>query len=586
MKRESGDNFLEIMQEGSLIGKYRIESYLGGGGAGRVYRAVQGGPGGFNRAVAIKTMRHGVCREEELRQIFAREARIIGLFSHRNIVQVYDFAVESDDYYLVMEFIDGLTLRQLLARAQQKPPLRLRLHLAHEIAQGLKYAHQLRDQDGELLGVIHRDIKPANIMISTQGEVKITDFGLAKLANDVGDRLSRIGTVRGTPGYMSPEQKKGGIISQATDIYSFCAVLWELFCFQSLSQLYRGQQKRLEDLLDAEMIDVPDLPALELLLRRGFHPDPRQRPDAIQMAENLRTILHQHSSKGVTTDANDELATLVRQLQSEVPSEKNAQSMFVTPTVDVAAHAKPQAAFAALNVDFDISTSPEDHLPPLLEVGSSIALPSRLSAMEPPKVEERTKITQEGKQNLSTEKSSMTRLKKNRWPLAIFILLTTIGLAGAALWTSGRFHASLLTSSIPVSVDARTESSSQTTLDARIERAALTVTPLLDKEISSPHTMTTQTRTKSTRPKHFSASAPPHPSAAAKSGFISVNAAPWAKVFLDGQSIGLTPLLNYPVSAGGHQLKLLGPNGRVAKRRVIVPADGHLNLGLQPFENE
>ena len=195
------------------IGKYRIERELGRGAMGVVYKAFDPV---VERAVAIKTIRLDVENAEELITRLRREAKSVGQLEHQNIVTLYDAGESSGLFYLAMQFIQGETLQDRITR-QKWFTLKEVLEVFEQVCTGLDYAHQR--------GVIHRDIKPANIMITNDGVVKLTDFGIAKVA---GTGTTSTGMVMGTPSYMSPEQALGKQLDGRSDIFSLGSMLYEM----------------------------------------------------------------------------------------------------------------------------------------------------------------------------------------------------------------------------------------------------------------------------------------------------------------------------------------------------------------------
>lgn len=197
------------------IGKYDIVEELGRGGMGVVYKAHDPVIG---RDVAIKLILEEALRNPVVSERFYREARSAGRLSHDNITIIYDVNEEDGKPYLVMELLDGLSLRELMDRPEPLP-LAQKLDIAAQICQGLNYAHRH--------GIIHRDIKPDNVQVLENGRVKLMDFGIARIADDA-SKLTKTDTSIGTPKYMSPEQIKGGELDGRSDIFSFGVLLYEL----------------------------------------------------------------------------------------------------------------------------------------------------------------------------------------------------------------------------------------------------------------------------------------------------------------------------------------------------------------------
>ena len=195
------------------IGKYEVEGIIGRGGMGVVYKAVDPQIGRF---VAIKMITAGFSGHPDLLRRFYREAHSTGSLQNPNIVTVFDLGEQDGNPYLVMEYLEGISLESILS-ARRPLSMIAKLKIILDVCHGLSYAHQR--------GVIHRDIKPANIMVSDEGTVKIVDFGIAHM----GDKgVTRTGQVVGSLSFMSPEQLEGKIIDARTDIFSTGVVLYEL----------------------------------------------------------------------------------------------------------------------------------------------------------------------------------------------------------------------------------------------------------------------------------------------------------------------------------------------------------------------
>jgi serine/threonine-protein kinase len=210
-----------------IIGKYRLKERLGVGGMAEVFRAEVIGAGGFHRTVALKRILPQYLAREDFQKMFIDEARICASLTHANLVQIFDFDRARDGtYYLAMELIEGVDLRRLTdALAGGPMPPTLALLIASEVLKGLAYAHE-RVVKGEPLGLIHRDVTPQNILLSWAGEVKLSDFGLAKAKM----RLSQTqpGIIKGKFAYLAPEQLEGPDFDHRVDIFSLGVVLWEM----------------------------------------------------------------------------------------------------------------------------------------------------------------------------------------------------------------------------------------------------------------------------------------------------------------------------------------------------------------------
>lgn len=203
--------------EATKLGRYNIQSELGRGAMGVVYKATDTA---LERTVAIKTVNMSLEKDgaEKYEARFYQEARAAGSLNHPNIVTVYDVGKEANIAYMAMEFIEGVELRSLLVEGRALPVSQA-VSIAVQVAEGLAYAHEH--------GVVHRDIKPANIMVLSDGPVKITDFGIARM-RAAADELTQTGMMLGSPKYMSPEQVIGKRADHRSDIFSLGVILYEM----------------------------------------------------------------------------------------------------------------------------------------------------------------------------------------------------------------------------------------------------------------------------------------------------------------------------------------------------------------------
>jgi serine/threonine-protein kinase len=217
-----------------LAGRYRLLATLGRGGMADVYLGAAAGPAGFNKLVVIKRLRGG-SDDLGLVEMFLDEARLAARLNHPNIVHTYEVDASPDGYLLVMEYLEGQSMRRmakaLRARDGRFDPV-LAAHLISEVLEGLQYVHEMRDYDGSPLGIVHRDVSPQNLFVTYDGTVKVLDFGIAKGALNVTDTQS--GVLKGKVSYMAPEQINGDAVDRRADIFSAGVVLWELLTGEKL----------------------------------------------------------------------------------------------------------------------------------------------------------------------------------------------------------------------------------------------------------------------------------------------------------------------------------------------------------------
>lgn len=211
------------------FGKYFLIDKLATGGMAEIYKAKTFGVDGFEKLLAIKRILPHCSEDKEFIDMLVDEAKLSVLLSHTNIVQVYDLGKVGDDYFISMEFINGINLRELLTRLKEKGEKfseELVVYIISEVCKGLDYAHSKKDAEGNPLNIVHRDISPQNILLSFEGEVKIVDFGIAKAAMNISHTMA--GILKGKISYMSPEQALGKPIDRKTDIFSTGLMLYEL----------------------------------------------------------------------------------------------------------------------------------------------------------------------------------------------------------------------------------------------------------------------------------------------------------------------------------------------------------------------
>jgi serine/threonine-protein kinase len=270
---------------GKRLGRYIIEEPIGGGGMADVFKALDPD---LNRLVAIKQMRAGLSKAEEFRARFLREAQAVATLRHPNIVQIYDFGLQDNHYYMVMEFIEGYNLKEYLDQLQaagQTLPWMEGVSIAAQVAQALDYAHQR--------GMLHRDVKPTNILLTNEGGVFLADFGLVRLLGQTD--LTQAGGIVGTLAYMAPEQIMGEKeeMDYRADIYALGCVVYEMITGQPLFEPTALLATHFETNLPSPGLLVSSLPeAASQVILKALAINPAERPSsASQFIEDLRQAL-------------------------------------------------------------------------------------------------------------------------------------------------------------------------------------------------------------------------------------------------------------------------------------------------------
>ncbi len=274
--------------------RYERLFLLGSGGMASVHLALAVGPKGFNRLVVVKSMHAELSAQEETRRMFLAEARLSARLNHPNVLQVSEVVEAPEGILLVMEYLEGLALSQVLRAGYEEFTLAMRVRTICEVLAGLHYAHELADYDGKPLGIVHRDVSPQNVIITYDGRVKLLDFGIAKATNS---EHTQAGVIKGRIAYMPAEQLTGGRVDRRTDVYAMGCLLWETVAG---SRLWANQSER-EILSNVIYGRLPALssrvqvdPELEAIVTRATALEPSERyPDA----ESMRAALEQYLSR-------------------------------------------------------------------------------------------------------------------------------------------------------------------------------------------------------------------------------------------------------------------------------------------------
>lgn len=302
---------------GTPIGKYVVRRKLAEGGMAEIFLCKATGAEGFEKEVVIKRVRPALAHDEQFVEMFISEAQLASRLNHPNVVQIYDFAKHEDTYYLAMEYIRGASLYDVRKRAREMMaamPVALAAQLCMEVARGLHHAHKLTDRTGRALKLVHRDVTPHNILLSFDGAVKLTDFGIAK----AGNKLSQAGSLKGKFAYMSPEQSRGDDIDARSDIFALGIVLWELLTggrlFEADSDVALLRVVQTRAIVPPRRLN-PDVPeALDRIVIKALDRDVANR---FQTAQELERALWQVVAASAGTAEDTDLAAYLRHLYPE-----------------------------------------------------------------------------------------------------------------------------------------------------------------------------------------------------------------------------------------------------------------------------
>ncbi|MGO4887829.1 Stk1 family PASTA domain-containing Ser/Thr kinase [Anaerobacillus sp. MEB173] len=309
-----------------LNGRYEILETIGGGGMANVYKAMDII---LDRHVAVKVLRPQFSDDDEFIKRFHREAQAATSLSHPNIVNIFDVGEEDNLYFIVMEYVEGPTLKQLI---QQKGSLPLEdiVHIMSQIASAISHAHANQ--------IIHRDIKPHNILISRDGDAKVTDFGIARAMTSA--TITHTNSVMGTVHYLSPEQARGGLVNTKSDIYSLGIVLYEMVTGKvpfSGDSAVSIAIKHLQSEIPSPKFIHPELPqSIENIILKATAKDPFHRYEsAIEMEQDLQTALDPeriNEAKFIIPN-DDEEATKAIPIIKEEMFENDEETKVITPSL-------------------------------------------------------------------------------------------------------------------------------------------------------------------------------------------------------------------------------------------------------------
>ncbi len=323
----------------SAFGKYLLIERIATGGMAEVFKAKSFGFGGFEKIVAIKRIHPHLSLDQEFVNMFIDEARIASNLTHPNIVQIFDLGKIDESYFIAMEYVDGITLEKFIAmELQPKEKMLLSCYIIREIARALDYAHTKTAPDGSPLNIVHRDISPQNVLLSEDGIIKLTDFGVAKARL----RISRTepGMTKGKYPYMSPEQVTGKEIDHRSDIFSLSVLFYEMLT-QRMAFDGKTEFEIMESIKKCEYVMPRKLNSLipeeiERIIVKGLQKNPEQRfNSAGAMALSLSDFL----SKNDFSEPQESLKRLVKKIKGK---KADAQDEKVNASTMVLMRAKPK----------------------------------------------------------------------------------------------------------------------------------------------------------------------------------------------------------------------------------------------------
>jgi serine/threonine protein kinase len=531
---------------GSQIGKYIVQRKLAEGGMAEIFLASSFGPEGFEKQVIIKRIRAGLAGDPSFVKMFVSEARLVSQLNHSNIVQIFDFDRHEDTFYIAMEYVRGVSLAQAHERSRERGaqvPSIVAAQIAVEVARGLSFAHRLTEH-GDPLGIVHRDVTPHNILISYEGAVKLTDFGIAK----AGSRASTVGMLKGKFAYMSPEQSRGEPVDSRTDVFALGITLWELLTGQQLFDadsdiaVLRAVQER--PVVVPEQFNKSVDPALGAIVMRCLE---RDRAARFQSAQELERALNRYIIGYAERSEEIEVATWIRELFPAEAARTEATVSHPTPAPMAAAGLSGSGALMGVaaatgSMPAPLLLTPEPEA--MARTSPSGATPV-LSAQQ---VWEESPTTRRTVQPWWAKKSLAIGITAG--VLVLVVVPTILHFSGSDTSTAPN----------PKPAVAASGASSP----ARPAETA-TVTPPTGSTAPQPAPSTPAAAL-------HKVAAVSRPAAPEPPGTLELTVAPGGEVFIDGKSRGQqTGTLKYELASGDHQLDIKGLVRWGPKTVTILP---------------
>ena len=536
---------------------YEVLRALKTGGMGEVLLARRRGPEGFERLVAIKTIRAELAGAAAVRAMFLDEAKLLARLGHPAIAQVSDFGEEDGGLYLVMEYVPGLRFRELIER---RPPPAVAARAIADAARGVHAAHELRDLDGHWMGVVHRDLSPENLMLGWDGQVKVLDFGIA-LVKGRQAPVTEVGTIKGKPPYMSPEQVKNEGIDRRSDVWALGLVLHELLTGKTVfdgDSLYAVARSVVVDPIEPPSVRAGALPAgLDAAVMAALDRDREQRTgSAALLADALERVAAAEGGETLASWAARELAdereAHRRWLAQVMARATGVRAAIGRPTGMVTAIAIPAGGAEAAGTDAPAEAAVRSDVAAVSEAEADAAAAARRREHSRGEIIART---------------------------VVLIVLLMIPLGGiiyvASNLTPGptppdaSFAAYTIDAMItaPVSIDAIDVPDATMSIDAAIVDAPPTV---VDARAHSASVARVPPDASSPRPDAREAAALP-----SGRGTISFTSDPFAMIRVDGDDWSSTPRFKVGIPAGRHRIQLVSPEtGAVRYDRTIEIHDG------------
>jgi eukaryotic-like serine/threonine-protein kinase len=598
------------------FGLYLLEQRLAAGGMAEVFLArLKDGPDS-KRWCVVKRMLPHIASDPHFAAMFLDEAKLAAQLNHPGIAQLYDFGRADEQLYLAMEYVAGATLRGIVkhhARQGSRIDFGLAVEIIARAADALDYAHYALDVNGKPLGLIHRDVSPQNILLSMKGEVKLIDFGVAKAAT--ASQVTAEGVIKGKFPYMSPEQIRGQPLDNRSDLFGLALVLYELLaCKRAITgatdvEISQNALALRYQPIEEERPDIP--PGLRAILNKALE---RERKKRYQSAAELAAALRAWLTSYGPAPTGAQLATLLPPMERPPPPplDLTAQarpnlpppppSFWDTPAPAPVTAMDPSNRPTAMVDDSDVRKlladreplKPTGLAPKVSPAPTPQPAPPALPPLPPP-VPPAALRADEGPGSGSASKiRQAVRAATLPWILSAIVLAAGMVVLLVALSSDSRRAPVAAPQPRPADPVA-TGGSSAPTVDpaptpapaaegkpavlqlSAAPVASVTVdgkprgrTPLEVSLAPGEHTVVFEDPTSGLRQtRKVTLVAGETKAEAWKRGFLSVRASPWGEVFIDGESVGVTPLPPIELTAGKHKLRVVNSETKRENAREI-----------------
>ncbi len=557
----------------TTFGKYFLTRRIAVGGMAEVFGAKLYGADGFEKDLVIKQILPQYANDPEFVQSFVAEAKIAVSLTHANVVSIYELGRVDGTYFIAMEFVDGQDVFALLdASRRQDDPLEpgLALLIVEEVARGLDYAHRKLGPDGLPLGLVHRDLNPRNVLVSREGDVKILDFGIAKTASkSAAMPKTRAGVVKGTTGYMSPEQATGQAIDLRTDLYQAGLLLYE--CLTSRPLFWRPEDHLTRELMRRHEIvppsrKVPRLPPeVDDLVLTSLRVRPEERfqsagelAAAVARVRAIRYPGARHAELGTwVCRLLDRDRAAARALEDDIPATADFSEVISQAIEQSITGRFETIATRAPSGQFVLPRRPTTGSQPLdarTITGDVTPMGSTPAPVAPAAVADNAPLTRGPNPDATPWPPEPTAEHRARRPVSGLADVRPRRLGWLVLALLAAIAASAVALALAVTEKERTEAPPEVpTPSQNPPPSEAEPSPEAEAAIEAPSVVPVVDPLREPRPQGQS---PAPPSAAAVADF-GARPCP-ARVSLDGRLLGhTTPIFDHPLPAGRHRLVMV-----------------------------